>query len=46
MGMFAAVGGILAPQSVKYFNRRTLIVGGHLLVSIALGLFSFSIHFG
>lgn len=46
LGIVAGFFGLIAPQMVKKFNRRSLIVHGYLNVTILLGLLSLFIHIG
>lgn len=46
LGVIAGFFGLIAPQMVKKFNRRSLIVHGYLNVTILLGLLSLFIHIG
>ena len=46
LGIVAGIFGLLAPYSVKRFNRRSLIVYGYLIVSILHGVFALFIQMG
>jgi len=46
MGIVAGIMGLLAPLSVKKFNRRSIIVNGYFMISITHALLAFFIQIG
>ena len=43
IGTSGFIGGCLGIFTVPFFNRRTLLIGGHFLMAIFLGLVAFFI---